>query len=113
VAEKMGAFAGRIDARTDQRPSDDAGHGSGVGESANGSSMSEKNMTADTVWAARAQVDCDGFTNVGYQRQLCPAPTLASNGEPAVTPVDVIQAQRNDRVLSARLPKGAVRRGTR
>jgi len=53
-------------------------------------------MTADTVWTARAQVDCDGFTNVGRQRQLRPAPTLASNRDLAVVPIDVIQAQRND-----------------
>jgi hypothetical protein len=53
-------------------------------------------MTADTAWTARAHVDCDGFTNVGRQRQLLPAPTLASNGDLAVVPIDVIQAQRND-----------------
>ena len=58
--------------------------------------MSEKDTTADTAWTARAQVGCHGFTNVGRQRQLRPAPTLAPNGDPTVIPIDVIQAQRND-----------------
>ena len=49
-------------------------------------------MAADT----RAQVDGDGFTNVGRKRQLSPAPTLTPNGDSAVVPIDVIQAQRND-----------------
>src|SRR2546427_7291971 len=92
----MGAFAGRIDASANQRPSDNRGDGNGVRETTNGSSMSEKNTTAETARTARAQVDCDGFTSVGRQGQLRPAPTLASNGDPAVVPIDVIQAQRND-----------------
>jgi hypothetical protein len=96
VAEEMGAFAGRIDTRVNQRSSDDRGDCGGVCETAKGSSMSEKNMTADTVRTARAQVDCDSFPNGGGQRQLCPAPTLASNRDPTVVPIDVIQAQPND-----------------
>ena len=96
VAEEMGAFAGRIDASADQRPPDDRGDCDGIRETTKRSSMSEKHMTADTARTARAQVDCDGFTNVGRQRQLCPASTLAPNGDPAVVPIDVIQAQRND-----------------
>ena len=58
--------------------------------------MSEKNITADAERAAKAQVVRYGFTNVGRQWQLCPAPALATNGEPAVAPIDVIEAQRND-----------------
>ena len=58
--------------------------------------MSKKNTAADTARTTRAQVDCDSFTDVGRQRQLCPSPTLAPNGNPAVVPIDVIQTQRND-----------------
>jgi len=58
--------------------------------------MSEKHMTADTARTASAQVDCDSFTNVGWQWQLRPASTLAPNGDPSVVPIDVIQAQSND-----------------
>ncbi len=96
VAEEMCAFASRIDASADQRPPDDCGDCDGVCETTNGSSMSKEHMTADTARTARAQVDCDRFTNVGRQRQLCPTPTLAANGDPTVVPIDVVQAQRND-----------------
>jgi hypothetical protein len=65
VAEEMGAFAGRIDASVDQRPSDDCGDCDGIPETAKRSSMSEKHMTADTARTARAQVDCDSFANIG------------------------------------------------
>ena len=92
VAEQMGAFAGRIDASADQRPPDDGGDGDGISETAEGSSMSEEDMTAGTARTADAQVDCDSFTNIGWQWQLCPASTLAPNGDPAVVPIDVIQA---------------------
>src|SRR5258708_16889392 len=91
----MGAFADRIDASANQRPSDDRGDCDGVCETTNRSSMSEKDTTADTAWTARAQVDCHGFTNVGRQRQLRPTPTLASNGDPNIAPIDVIQTHRN------------------
>jgi hypothetical protein len=96
VAEEMGAFAGRVDASANQRPPDDRGDCDGVRETTNRSSMSEKNMTTDTTWTARAQVDGDGFTNVGRQWQLRPAPALTPNGDSAVVPIDVIQAERND-----------------
>jgi hypothetical protein len=96
VAEEMGAFAGRIDASADQRPSDDRGDCDGISETAKRSSMSEKHMTADTARTASAQVDCDSFPNVGWQWQLRPASTLAPNGDPSVVPIDVIQAQSND-----------------
>ncbi len=96
VAEEMGAFADRIDASADQRPPDDCGDCDGVRETMNGSPMSKENMTADTVRTARAQIDCDSFTDVGGYRQLCPSATLAPNGEPTVFPIDVIQTQRDD-----------------
>jgi hypothetical protein len=96
VPEEMGAFAGRIDASANRRPPDDCGDGDRIPETAERSSMSEKHMTADTARTASAQVDCDSFTNVGWQWQLRPASTLAPNGDPSVVPIDVIQAQSND-----------------
>ena len=65
VAEEMGAFADRIDASADQRPPDDRGDCDGVRETTNGRPMSKENTTADTARTARAQVDCDSFTDVG------------------------------------------------
>ena len=96
VAEEVGAFAGRIDASADQRPPDDCGDCDGIPETAKRSSMSKKHTTADTARTASVQVDCDSFTNVGWQWQLRPASTLAPNGDPSVVPIDVIQAQSND-----------------
>src|SRR4029077_12335400 len=92
----MGAFADRIDASANQRPSDDRGDCDGVCETTNRSSMSEKDTTADTAWTARAQVDCRVFTNVGRQRQLRPTPTLAPNGDLSMPPIEVIRTRRND-----------------
>ena len=96
VAEEMGAFAGRIDARANQRPPDDCGDCDGIPETAKRSSMSEKHMTAGTARTASAQVDCDSFPSIGWQWQLRPASTLAANGDPSVVPIDVIQTQSND-----------------
>jgi hypothetical protein len=45
VTEKMGAFADRIYARENQRPSHDRGDRGGARETANRSSMPEKHMT--------------------------------------------------------------------
>ena len=96
VAEEMGAFARRIDARTDQCPPDDCGDCDGIPETAKRSSMSEKHMTAKTARTASAQVDGDSFPSIGWQWQLRPASTLAPNGDPSVVPIDVIQTQSND-----------------
>jgi hypothetical protein len=65
VTEEMSALADRIDTSADQRPSDDRGDRNGIPETAKRSSMPEKHMAAYTARTASAQVDCDGFANVG------------------------------------------------
>jgi hypothetical protein len=58
--------------------------------------MSKENTAADAARTTGAQVDSDGFTDVGWQRHLCPPPTLAPNGQLAVVPINVVQAQPNN-----------------
>jgi hypothetical protein len=96
VSKKMGAFAYRIDASTDQRPPDNRGNCNRVCKTTNGSPMSKENTAADAARTTGAQVDSDSFTDVGRQRHLRPPPTLAPNGQLAVIPIDVVQAQPNN-----------------
>jgi hypothetical protein len=58
--------------------------------------MSKENSTTDTAWASEAQIACDGFADVGWQRHLGQASTFAMDGEPTIVPIDIAQFQRNN-----------------
>jgi len=96
VAEQMRSLARRIDASVYQRPPNDGGDGDGVCKTTHRSSMSKENSATGTAWAAEAQIACDGFTNVAWQRHLGHASTFALDGDPTVVPIDIIQLQRNN-----------------
>src|ERR1035438_4437068 len=85
-----------IDASVYQRPPNDGGDGDGVCKTTHGSSMSKKNSATGTAWAAEAQIACDCFADVGWQRHLGHASTFAMDGDPTVVPIDIIQFQRNN-----------------
>jgi hypothetical protein len=96
VAEQMRSFARRVDASVYQRPPNDAGDGDGVCKTTRWSSMAKENSATGTAWAAEAQIACDGFADVGWQRHLGHASTFAMDGDPTVVPIDIIQFQRNN-----------------
>jgi hypothetical protein len=43
-----------------------------------------------------AQVEGESFTDIGWERQLSPAPTFGADGYPCILPVDVFQIQGDD-----------------
>jgi hypothetical protein len=96
MAEQMRSLPNRIDASIYQRPPHDAGDGDGVCKTTQGGSMSKENSATGTAWAAEAQIACDGFADVGWQRHLGHASTFAMDGDPTVVPIDIIQFQRNN-----------------
>jgi hypothetical protein len=96
VTEQMRSLPRRIDASVYQRSPHDAGDGDGVCETTHRSSMSKENSATSTAWAAEAQIACDGFADVGWQRHLGQASPFATDGDPAVVPIDIIQFQCNN-----------------
>src|ERR1700693_859882 len=96
MAEQMRSLADSIDASVYQRPSHDAGDGDGVCKTTHRSSMSKENSATGRAWAAEAQIACDGFADVAWQRHLGHASTFAMDGDPTVVPIDIIQFQRNN-----------------
>jgi hypothetical protein len=96
VTEQMRSLPSRIDASIYQRPSHDAGDGDGVCKTTHGSSMSKENSATGTAWASEAQIVCDGFADVGWQRHLGQASTFAMDGDPTIVPIDIVQFQRNN-----------------
>ena len=96
VTEQMRSLPSRIDASIDQRPPHDAGDGDGVCKTTQGSSMAKENSATGTAWASEAQIACDGFADVAWQRHLDRASTFAMDGDPTVVPIDIIQFQRNN-----------------
>jgi hypothetical protein len=96
VAEQMRSLARRIDASISERPPNDGGDGDGVCKTTHWSSMSEENSATGRAWAAEAQIACDGFADVAWQRHLGRAPTFAMDGDPTVVPIDIIQFQSNN-----------------
>jgi Phage integrase family len=95
VAEQMRSLARRIDASVYQRAPNDGGDGDGVCKTTHRSSMSKKNSATGTAWAAEAQITCDCFADVGWQRHLGHASTFAMDGDPTVVPIDIIQRKAN------------------
>ena len=96
MMEQVRSFPSRIDTSAYQRSPDDCGNGDGVREATNGSIMSKENPATGTVRPAGVQIERDGLTDVGRQRQLCPTSALSPDCDPAVVPIDVLQVQRND-----------------
>jgi hypothetical protein len=90
MAEQMRSLPNRIHASIYQRPPHDAGDGDGVWKTTHRGSMSKENSATGTAWAAEAQIECDGFADVGWQRHLGQASTFATDGDPAVVPIDII-----------------------
>jgi hypothetical protein len=90
VAEQMRSFPNRVDASLYQRPPHDCGDGDGVCKTTHGSAMSKENSATATAWAAEAQIECDSLANVGWQRHLRQMSTFATDGDPAVVPIDII-----------------------
>jgi hypothetical protein len=96
VAEQVRSFPGGIDASAYQRAPDDRGNCVVVLKTTKGRSAPKENPATGAAWPARAQVDHDGFTDIDWQRQVCPTSTLAPDGDSAAVPIDVVQIQRND-----------------
>src|SRR5713226_8315201 len=96
MAEKVCSLPSRIDASVYQCTPDDCRNCDRMRKPAYRSPVPEENSAASTVRSASAQVQCDRLTNVVRQWQLCPASTLAPDGNPALVPIDVFQVQRND-----------------
>jgi hypothetical protein len=94
VTEQMRSLPSRIDPSIDQRPPHDAGDGGGVCETTQGSSMAKEDSATGTAWASEAQIACDGFADVGWQRHLGQASTFAMDGDPTIVPIDIVQLQR-------------------
>src|SRR4029450_9882719 len=96
---KLLAGAGRWPAcgGTDARPCGQmrwrGGVGDGVCTATHRSWMAKENSATGTAWAAEAQIACDGFANVAWQRHLGHASTFAMDGDPTVVPIDIIQFQ--------------------
>ncbi len=96
VTEQMRSLPSRIDASVYQRPPHDAGNRDGVCKTTHGSSMSKENSATGTAWAAEAQIACDGFADVGWQRHLGQTSAFATDGDPTIVPIDIVQFQRNN-----------------
>jgi hypothetical protein len=96
VTEQVRSLPGRIDPSIDQRPPHDAGDGGGVRKTTHGSSMAKENSATGTAWASEAQIACDGFADIGWQRHLGYASTFAMDGDPTIVPIDIVQLQRNN-----------------
>lgn len=87
VTEQMRSLPSRINASIDQRPPHDAGDGGGVCKTTQGSSMAKENSATSTAWASEAQIACDGFADVGWQRHLRQASNFAMDGDPTIVPI--------------------------
>jgi len=96
MAEQMRSLARRVDASVYQRPPHDAGDGDGVCKTTHRSAMPKENSATGTAWATEAQIACDGFADVGWQRHLGQASTFATDGDPTIVPIDIIQFQANN-----------------
>ncbi len=59
--------------------------------------------------ASQAQIACDGFADLGWQRHLGHSSTFAMDGDPTVVPIDIIQFQCNNLAGSTlRLPPSRI-----
>ena len=96
VTKQMRSLPSRIDASIDQRPPHDAGDGDGVCKTTQGGSMAKETSATGTAGASEAQIACDGFADVGWQRHLGQASTFAMDGDPTIVPIDIVQFQGND-----------------